>query len=337
MSKYLMQLKSCCQEVQLAACPISGIQSIINTPVIKNFVYEYPSPFSFHSNAIGIAKMDYKEKSALPRSILAGACLTLMIHHGLVEDKLSSVERNMLLSECTPYTLHSLLHLFLAYSRARIENFPHFSFQSLLDNSASVHTSATIQDTVLAYIKACMEDVEQTAYSPISIKTQKKARKAERNTSAEQRSKIKAYTATLQREGLVNNKVIAILNLVAQKNNLYTLNSSIRNKLVEKLDSLENESAALLADLIKSAKSTEDTDITQHFASPVKRSLADILKAKINGDSNNEEQEDQDSTADDDEEDEEEYEEPVTKDLVDELYEAYEEVEAEQEGEDDDF
>lgn len=137
MSKYLKFLKQASSEVQLAVCPISGLQITIQVPIIPDLVYDYPSPLSFFSNAISIAKLQYNEKTKLQRQVLAGACLTIMNHYGVIEDKLSAVERNMILCECSPYILHSLSYIFVSNSKAKIEAFPHFSFSSLITESAA--------------------------------------------------------------------------------------------------------------------------------------------------------------------------------------------------------
>lgn len=323
MSKYLKFLKQASSEVQLAVCPISGLQITIQVPIIPDLVYDYPSPLSFFSNAISIAKLQYNEKTKLQRQVLAGACLTIMNHYGVIEDKLSAVERNMLLCECSPYILHSLSYIFVSNSKSKIEAFPHFSFASLITESAAFHNSSTIEETIQSYIKACTEN-EETKVSPISIKIKTGTRKAPRSTSQEARKAIKNYTATLQREGFINSKVAAILSLVAQRNNLYTMNLTIREKLLEKLDSIEHECAALLASIIKAA-SSDDEDITQHFQPEGKRSLADILKAKIEGREVYEIEEEQ-----------EEQEQEQSYSIVEELIQANEELETEDEEEDDD-
>ena len=255
MSKYLSELNRI--DNFIAACPVTGVTISLNIPKIPNLVMEYQNPLSYISNAKAIASLSFKDKSNLPIEVLAGSILTLLSHYEMKECKLSATECNFLLSECSHFTLHRFLSLFTSYSSAKIARFPHFSFESLITSSAiseSLNKAVTVQDSILSYIEACeykepvevKTTIETTSKLPISKK------EITKKFTSEDRKTYKTLLNSVIANSLFNSKIIGLLTIVSQKDNIITLSSAIRSKLIDKLESTENENSNKLADLIAS-------------------------------------------------------------------------------------
>ena len=276
------------KKVLSAICPITGTTIELSIPNIEGFAFVYSNPLSIYENALGIASLPYKNKVSLGKELLAGSILSLIHHYQLVHDKTSGIERNILLQSCSEYTLHLFLSLFVQHSAMRCRNFPHFSFQALLETDLR-NSPQSIQDSILSYIEACenRQAIESTkltsGYIYSAPRTSKPSRKPVRISQAS-RNRMRDCIAVLSRDSRLSSKVISLLNLISQKDNLLNLSEAIRNKLVSILSDIDEPEAAELSTILeaKENKQENEVDIEQHFSSPIKKSLKDILASKIN-------------------------------------------------------
>lgn len=261
-------------KIQLGVCPISGISVQIEVPHIVGKTYTYPHPLSIVVNAIGIAKLSYKEKASLGNELLAGATLSLLSHYQLIQDKLSSVERNFLLQQCSTYQLHSLLHAIVSASKATIANWPHIAFSQSIAHSTPANQ---IQDYISIITGAYTSD-STTSYTSIST-TQKQKKQKQKSVSKELRAHINSLISDIL--PLISAKVIQVLKITAQGNNLYNLNPSLRSKLVAKLQEIDSLQALTLADIIANAATEEVEEVSSSFVEDrPRKSLLEILASK---------------------------------------------------------
>jgi hypothetical protein len=255
---------------QLGICPITGISVTIEVPVILNKVYSYPHPFSIIPNAIGIAKLSYKDQLSLGNEIMAGVCISLLSHYNLISDKLSSIERNLVLREANAFTLYTLASTIVQASKFSINNWPKISLAEF--------SCYTITD----YIKIIRGEAEvsnsASTYS-YSTTTKQKKEKKEKNVSSDLRKLIKNLIIGIT--PLFPAKVIQVLQIMSQGNNLYNLNEALKTKLITKLESIEDDRTFRLAQIIRDSSNAEDEIDSQVFGPiPTSKTLAEILAEK---------------------------------------------------------
>ena len=256
---------------QLGICPITGISVVIEVPVILNKVYSYPHPFSIIPNAIGIAKLSYKDQLSLGNEIMAGVCISLLSHYNLISDKLSGAERNLVLREANAFTLYTLASSIVQASKFSIQNWPKISLAEF--------SCYTITD----YIKIIRGEAEvSNSASTYSYSTTKqKKEKKEKNVSSDLRKLIKNLIIGIT--PLFPAKVIQVLQIMAQGNNLYNLNEALKTKLITKLESVEDDRTFRLAQIIRNSSNVEDEIDSQVFGPvPTSKTLKEILAEKQN-------------------------------------------------------
>ena len=234
-------------KTQLAVCPITGILLSMDIPFIPNKIYSYENPLSRIDNAREIASMEYKEQSKISPHILSGILLTILSHYELIEDHLSSTERNTLLSTIPPYHLCDAMRLIASCSRKRIELFPKISL-----SSTSTEYSQPTQ-LLINYIEVCRATLAPTLREARIERDYKITKTKEDKSSITSLTKKRAknLVASLIQEEILNPKVVTLLKLICQGDNLVTLNSTVREKLVNKLRTMTSTSSAQLADLIE--------------------------------------------------------------------------------------
>ena len=287
-----LYLKMKTSKTQLAVCPITGILISMDIPFIPNKILSYENPLSRIDNAREIAKLEYKEQSKISPHILSGVLLTILSHYELIEDHLSSTERNILLSTIPAYHLCDAMRFISTCTRRRIELFPRISLAS----TSTEYSQPT--ELLINYINVCRATLAPTMKEAREtrdyISTSPSKDKSSISVSVKKRAKN--LVTSLIGEEVLNPKVITLLKLVCQGDNLVTLNSTVREKLVTKLRSLSSTSSAQLADLIEDTEKEitsaerafkqeydeELTTLTSEMpAYGEKKSLKDILAEKL--------------------------------------------------------
>ena len=287
-----LYLKMKTSKTQLAVCPITGILISIDIPFIPNKVLSYENPLSRIDNAREIANLEYKEQSKISPHILSGVLLTILSHYELIEDHLSSTERNILLATVPAYHLCDAMRFISTCSRRRIELFPRIS----LSSTSTEYSQPT--ELLINYINVCRSTLAPTMKEAREtrdyISTSSSKDKSSISVSVKKRAKN--LVTSLIGEEVLNPKVITLLKLVCQGDNLVTLNSTVREKLVTKLRSLSSTSSAQLADLIEDTEkeiTTAERAFKQEYDEELntltsempsygeKKSLKDILAEKL--------------------------------------------------------
>ena len=280
-------------KLQLAVCNITGILISLDIPFIPNKILTYENPLSRIENARGIAALEYKEQCKISPHILSGVLLTILNHYELIEDHLSSTERNAILSTIPPYHLCDLMRFITSCSRRRISLFPRLSLAS-----TSTEYSQPTQ-LIINYIQVCTASTLPTLHEDMEISRAKNLAKigkvSKLSVESSTRKEVKNLITGLIGEGVLSSKVITILKLVSQGDNLATLNDSLRDKLVDKLKTVESDRATRLASILSSSSksltsaeqafkqeydSALDTLTSDLPAYKVRRSLKEILAEK---------------------------------------------------------
>ena len=287
-----LYIKMKTSKTQLAVCPITGILLSMDIPFIPNKIYSYENPLSRIDNAREIANLEYKEQSKISPHILSGVLLTILSHYELIEDHLSSTERNILLSTIPAYHLCDAMRFISTCSRRRIELFPKIS----LSSTSTEYSQPT--ELLINYINVCRATLAPTMKEAREtrdyISTSPSKDKSSISVSVKKRAK-NLVTSLIQEE-VLNPKVVTLLKLVCQGDNLVTLNSTVREKLVAKLRTMTSISSVQLADLIEDTEKEitsaerafkqeydeELTTLTSEMPSYGERkSLKDILAEKL--------------------------------------------------------
>ena len=280
-------------KVQLAVCSTTGILISLDIPFIPNKILTYENPLARIENAREIAALEYKEQCKISPDILSGVLLTILNHYELIEDHLSSTERNAILSTIPPYHLCDLMRFITSCSRRRISLFPRLSLAS-----TSTEYSQPTQ-LIINYIQVCTASTLPTLFEDMEISRAKNLAKigkvSKLSVESSTRKEIKNLITGLIGEGVLSSKVITILKLVSQGDNLATLNDSLRDKLVDKLKTLDSDRATRLASILSSSSksltsaeqafkqeydSALDTLTSDLPAYRVRKSLKEILAEK---------------------------------------------------------
>ena len=280
-------------KLQLAVCNITGILISLDIPFIPNKILTYENPLARIENARGIAALEYKEQCKISPHILSGVLLTILNHYELIEDHLSSTERNAILSTIPPYHICDLMRFITSCSRRRISLFPRLSLAS-----TSTEYSQPTQ-LIINYIQVCTASTLPTLHEDMEISRAKNLAKigkvSKLSVESSTRKEVKNLITGLIGEGVLSSKVITILKLVSQGDNLVTLNDSLRDKLVDKLKTVESDRATRLASILSSSSksltsaeqafkqeydSALDTLTSDLPAYRVRKSLKEILAEK---------------------------------------------------------
>ena len=290
-------------KLSLEVCPITGIIIEINAPFLPSSlsskILSYENPLSRIENARELALLPYSELSKVSPHILAGIFLTLLTHYSLIEDHLSSTERNELLCTIPTYYLCEAINFIASQTARRIAIFPHISLDIKSFNSSEIKYDS-IYSLVRNYIFICNENLLPSIYSYSSdtevIKKEKKEAKEEA-LSIEAKKRIKNIISTLIDTNTLPNKLVNLLKLLTQGNNLVLMSSSVRNKLIEVLAdfplafSLKEELEAIrdsiqnVESLFKQEKAVEEEfeSFSDNLPSYGKKlSLKEILESKKN-------------------------------------------------------
>lgn len=280
-------------KVQLAVCSTTGILISLDIPFIPGKILSYENPLARIENAREIASLEYKEQCKISPHILSGVLLTILNHYELLEDHLSSTERNAILSTIPPYHICELMRFITSCSRRRISLFPKLSLAS----TPTEYSQPT--QLLINYIQVCTASTLPTLFEDMEVSRAKNLAKIGKVTKlsveASTRKEVKNLITGLIGEGVLSSKVITILKLVSQGDNLATLNDSLRDKLVDKLKTVESDRATRLASILSSSSksltsaeqafkqeydSALDTLTSDLPAYRVRKSLKEILAEK---------------------------------------------------------
>ena len=281
-------------ELQLAVCDITGITISLNVPAIHNFVLEYSNPYSIFANAHKIADLPYKDQVKIPATILAGSLLTLLNHYELINDHLSALERNLILSNVPVHSICNAMRLLITSTKLRLRTYPHLSLDQQEEQYASIN------DVLKNWIEVCEKPyhferttVESTQVAGTTLSYSIKIKDKKPTISSFTRKTIKNLIEKIISEETLSPKLCTLLKLLGTGNNLVDMHASIKDKIVDRLYVMTSEHAHHLAELIisinKNTAETEEDDINPSEISKMvpstarKLTLKEILQQKLTG------------------------------------------------------
>jgi cytochrome c-type biogenesis protein CcmH/NrfF len=188
------------------------------------------------------------------------------------------------------------MRFIVSCNRKRISLFPKLS----LSSTSTQYSQPT--ELLINYLEVC----KSTAYSTITedlevVRTlNNNNNKSKSSISASTRKTIKNIITTLVNEGAINNKIVTLLKLMTQGDNLITMNQDLKKKLISKLRDVESftNSGNRLADLLEDVedsmtvyekqKAEDSREVLNTFSSSLpsysstRKSLKEILAEKTN-------------------------------------------------------
>lgn len=235
------------QNHSLGYCPITGIILEIGIPFLPpSILLTYKNPLADMANAIGIMSLPYSSIAKTKTEVLAGCLLTILQHHDLIQDKLSSVERNEILCTFPAFDIYTLAHTILSYSERRISMFPRLSLRECC--------SFSIPELLKIYNKTCIDSdpVEriETITTILKTKEPRQIKTVEKEITQETRKRIKELVSFIVTENIVTTKFSTVLNFLYQGNTLKLMPTETKKIIIAKLDAMENDKADELSNIV---------------------------------------------------------------------------------------
>lgn len=235
------------QNHSLGYCPVTGIILEIGIPFLPpSILLTYKNPLADITNAIGIMSLPYSVISKTKTEVLAGCLLTILQHHDLIQDKLSSVERNEILCTFPAFDIYTLAHTILSYSERRISTFPRLSLRECC--------SFSIPELLKIYNKTCIdstiEERIETITTILKTKETKQVKTVEKEITQETRKRIKELVSSIVTENIVTTKFSTVLNFLYQGNTLKLMPTNTKKVIIAKLDAMENDKADELSNIV---------------------------------------------------------------------------------------
>ena len=240
------------QNHSLGYCPVTGIILEIGIPFLPpSILLTYKNPLADMANAIGIMSLPYSSIAKTKTEVLAGCLLTILQHHDLIQDKLSSVERNEILCTFPAFDIYTLAHTILSYSERRISMFPRLSLRECC--------SFSIPELLKIYNKTCIDSdpIEriETITTILKTKETKESRQVktiEKELTQETRKRIKELVCIITKENIMSSRLNTLLHHSYQSTNLKLMPIDMKKAIIEKLDAMNHNKADELANIISS-------------------------------------------------------------------------------------
>lgn len=247
-----------CKTHSLGYCPITGIILEIKIPSLPpSILLTYKNPLADMTNAVRFFSFSYSEISKTKIEVIAGCLLTILQHHDLIQDKLSSVERNEILCTFPAFQLFSLANLITLSSANRIANFPILSLAECC--------SYNIPELLKNYTQCCIESSKERKEETITVSIQAidarlaSKKEATKTINNDTKKRIRYLISTIIEKEVLNPKIVTVLKIIAQGNNISTASNDVKTKLIEKLDTLESNEAEELSNILFDSMQIEES------------------------------------------------------------------------------
>ncbi len=272
-----------CKTHSLGYCPITGIILELKIPSLPpSILLTYRNPLADISNAVRFFSFPYSEISKTKIEILAGCLLTILQHHDLIQDKLSSVERNEILCAFPAFQLFSLANLITLSSANRIANFPILSLAECC--------AFSIPELLKNYTQCCIESSKEKREETVTVSIQtvdarltnkKEAIKVINNDT---KKRIRYLISTIIEKEVLNPKIVTVLKIISQGNNISTASNEVKTKLMEKLDTLTSSESEELSNILFDSMQIEESKEKESGLSDIsygkRKTIKEILAEK---------------------------------------------------------
>ena len=266
MKKSITSLLSLTQET-IVECEITGIPLTISFPAC-GIDFHYTSPFAEYKNIKKIAALPSQELHKLPKPILAGVLLGILNHHDLVEKvEITATEANVFLQLVSIPVMLSAIKLFSSpFSSSLLAFFPKISLSSLREEVE--YSTAT--DIISSYCKTCKEIINPAPSSSVAVVSTLPSyvKKIEvHSLTPELRREAKELVSELADDDFMTPKLLSILKIVVQKENLVTLADEMRAKLITRLEAFETKESKRFIEILQYC------DKNAHLSEKIKKNL----------------------------------------------------------------
>jgi hypothetical protein len=257
----------------LGYCPVTGIILEIKIPALPpSILLTYKNPLADMSNAIDVMNLPYWQISKTKIEVIAGCLLTILQHHDLIQDKLSSVERNEILCTFPAFDLYSLAKTIITFSHNKLARCPRLS----LRECCSFHIPELLKIYTLQCVNCDAVEKEETIIISVhnklgEVKVQTK--EVTKTINNDTKKRVRYLISTIIEKEVLNPKIITVLKIISQGNNISTASNEVKTKLIEKLDTLTSSEATELSNIL--FDSMQDTGSTEKESG-----LADISYGK---------------------------------------------------------
>lgn len=300
------------QSKQVFICTITGLATHYDIPAIQGKGVEYLSPISQGTVARQYATLSFLEIQALANNHISAIFLSLANEFNLLDDKLSAVERNQILSYNTKYDLYQGIRLLSSITKKQSDSLPLYSMtlvESLDDKQARIKLFI---ETYQGYIKTLRENLTGTFYEnnkeahsidyiiaqehkALGISDKSTILKLKTSNLKASKEAYKKHLEILKDSELSNSRVLEYLKTIGQNSNLVDASNDVRIKVISNLNTwLESVTNTTTRGAIASIQNiltkTAPTPLAKYSKEePViatttpKRTLAEILAARKQG------------------------------------------------------
>lgn len=281
------------KETATVVCLVTGISyDLKDVPALSSF-FTFSHPLASPDNVMDFAKLPLEERKRCSPTILAGAVLSILHYWHLNDDRLSALEKNILLSTVSSKILLEALSFFSTISKRQSWRIPSFTFDPFKGYEKDKEKYCGIQPSFSSYLKECHATLyptkEETAEEEIttavySLNVSKSGRTKVTQVTKEVKTQLRTAILALRISESISDKLAGKLNAITVGDNLYILEPEIRNSFISKLNAARTEENASNIDLIiRTLKGTDkDTiqqqkEITPEFQRPRATSILELL------------------------------------------------------------
>jgi hypothetical protein len=231
----------------LTVCPITGLSSTLNVPAIDKKYIVYNNPISNFEVAKQLSSLSAKELSVYDIEILAGIFLSLASKFRILEDKASSVERNILLrTNISAYSLISAIHVLSSLSNIypklkSWESFPKFDTLIMQNSMFAKESFSSFISLLKDEIPSSSPSLANTDFlsekekEEIDVFLFSKPKLSNKKQLESYRIALKAHTKVLKSieyDGIVSKRLVETLELLQYKDSLVTVSLELRTKII---------------------------------------------------------------------------------------------------------
>lgn len=269
-------------------CPTTGIPYSLSFPNLGiDFIQK--SPFSSSKNISLLASKKVEELRKLPKVTLAGISIACLRQQNLLEmHEVPVYQANIYFQLCSTFTLINAIHFISSLRDSEREILPSLSLSSF--SEIPVEANKSNNHLLFNYIKTCREVLhppEETGiiieeYAAKVVNSTSSPRIKTKTISKEDKAILCNAIKNVSEDFLASPKLIQVIRLLPESNTILSMDDSIRNKLISKLEVLQSPSSLIIINMLKKFSqmlSIEDMErASDSFAIvKAKKSLSEIL------------------------------------------------------------
>lgn len=244
----------------LVVCPITGISYSILFPNL-GIDFTFKSPFSSYENVEAILNRDHIQLRKLPKTTLAGIVLASLKYNNLISShNITIFEANTYFQLLPTSDLIFAIKMMSKLSSCN-KSLPTLSLDAISENI----DFSTRSNLLLNFLQTCADIInppplESTSISYISSTRSIIKKKNIKTISVEDKKKLKEAVSILAKDTLTSSKMASLLFSICEGNNILTMDNSIRERIIDKLDIYETTSSELVISLLNKYNNEVEDD-----------------------------------------------------------------------------